>query len=224
MAKEQRTEASRQSPRTSDGKPRPTGRPRAFDRDEALATATRMFWENGYEATSIGDLTRAMGIKPPSLYAAFGDKRKLFEEAVQAYGQSPYGAFMARALAEEPTARGAFARILREAAEIYTDPSHPRGCLTICAATNVTPQNAEVENYLRDLRNRNLGVFEARLARAVEDGELPPDADPATLAGWFALVIQGMSQRSRDGADAAELQASAKLALRAVWPEQKGVP
>ncbi|HSA48912.1 MAG TPA: TetR/AcrR family transcriptional regulator, partial [Yinghuangia sp.] len=67
-------------------------------------------------------------------------------------------------------------------------------------------------------------VFEARLARAVEDGELPPDADPATLAGWFALVIQGMSQRSRDGADAAELQASAKLALRAVWPEQKGVP
>ncbi|UGQ10253.1 TetR/AcrR family transcriptional regulator [Yinghuangia sp. ASG 101] len=218
MATDQRKDTTTRHPRTAAGPRKPSGRPRAFDRDEALATATRLFWENGYEATSIGDLTRAMGIKPPSLYAAFGDKRKLFEEAVEAYGRSPYGVFMGQALAQEPTARDAFARILREAAEIYTDPSHPRGCLTICAATNVTPQNAEVERYLRALRNRNLGVFEARLARAVEEGELPGDADPAALAGWFALVIQGMSQRSRDGADAAELHAAADLALRAVWP------
>lgn len=219
MVTEQRKDAAAQPSRTAAGTARPSGRPRAFDRDEALATATRLFWENGYEATSIGDLTRAMGIKPPSLYAAFGDKRRLFEEAVEAYGRSPYGVFMGQALAQEPTARGAFARILREAAEIYTDPAHPRGCLTICAATNVTPQNAEVERYLRELRNRNLTVFAARLARAVDDGELPRDADPAALAGWFALVIQGMSQRSRDGAGAAELHASARLALRAVWPE-----
>jgi AcrR family transcriptional regulator len=223
MATEQRTGRAKRPSGATGGTTKPTGRPRAFDRDEALATATRMFWENGYEATSIGDLTRAMGIKPPSLYAAFGDKRKLFDEAVEAYGQSPYGAFMGQALAQEPTARGAFARILREAAEIYTDPAHPRGCLTICAATNVTPQNAEVEQYLRDLRNRNLGIFEARLARAIEDGELPRDADPAGLAGWFALVIQGMSQRSRDGADAAELHASANFALRAVWPDPRAV-
>jgi AcrR family transcriptional regulator len=179
-----------------------------------------MFWERGYEATSIGDLTREMGIRPPSLYAAFGDKRQLFEEAVAAYGRSPYGTFMREALTREPTARAAFTRLLREAAEIYTDPAHPAGCLTICAATNVAPQNTEVETYLRELRNRNLTVFRARLARAVEEGELPGDTDPAALANWFAAIIQGMSQRSRDGATIDELRTTADLALRAVWPDR----
>jgi AcrR family transcriptional regulator len=193
------------------------GRPRAFDRGAALRTATRLFWERGYEATSIGELTEAMGIRPASLYAAFGDKKSLFQEVVRSYGRSPVGAFMEVALQEEPTAYGAFARILREAAVIYPDPSHPAGCLTICAATNVTRQDAEIEAYLRDLRNQNLASFEARLQRAQDAGELPPTADPRSLAAYFAAVIQGMSQRSRDGATAAELTETAELALRA-WP------
>ncbi len=195
----------------------PRGRPRSFDRDAALAAATRLFWERGYEATSVGELTEAMGIRPGSLYAAFGDKKSLFEEVVRAYGRSPVGAFMGTALAEEPTAYAAFARMLREAAAIYPDPSHPAGCLTISAATNVTVQDAEVGAFLRDLRNTNLGVFEARLRAARREGELPPDADPRALAGYFAAVIQGMSQRARDGADAAELAEVAELALTA-WP------
>lgn len=193
------------------------GRPRAFDRAAALAAATRLFWERGYEATSIGELTEAMGIRPGSLYAAFGDKKSLFQEVVRGYGNSPVGAFMTVALQEEPTAHRAFARILREAAVIYPDPAHPAGCLVISAATNVTPQDAEIEAYLRNLRNENLDAFEARLRTAQRTGELPLTANPRSLAAYFAAVIQGMSQRARDGATAAELTETAELAVNA-WP------
>ena len=197
------------------------GRPPAFDRTTALAAATRLFWEHGYEATSIGELTRAMGIKPGSLYAAFGDKKSLFKEVVHTYGRSPVGAFVGAALEEEPTARGAFRRILREAAVVYPDPSHPAGCLTISAATNVTVQDAEVAAFLRDLRNANLAVFETRLQTAQQQGELSTAANPRALATYFAAVIQGMSQRARDGATTTELTGTAELAL-AAWPQAQG--
>ena len=183
----------------------------------ALDAATRLFWERGYEATSIGELTAAMGIRPGSLYAAFGDKMSLFKEVVQHYGRSAVGAFVGVALDEEASARTAFARILREAADIYPDPSHPAGCLTISAATNVASAGDEAEAFLRDLRNRNLAAFEARLRKARDDGELPDSTDPHRLAAFFAAVIQGMSQRARDGATADELRATADLAL-GVWP------
>lgn len=193
------------------------GRPRTFDRAAALTAATRLFWERGYEGVSIGDLTGEMGIRPGSLYAAFGDKKSLFEEAVEAYGRSPAGAFMGVALREEPTAYGAFARILREAAAIYPDPAHPAGCLVISAATNVTPQDAGVREFLRTLRNGNLDVFETRLRQAQRAGELPAGADPRDLAEYFAAVLQGLSQRACDGAGADQLRAVAELAL-AAWP------
>jgi AcrR family transcriptional regulator len=140
----------------------------------------------------------------------------LFKEVVDAYGRSPVGAFMAVALEEEPRAKAAFARILNEAAEIYPDPAHPAGCLTISAATNVTVQNAEVEAFLRELRNANLEAFRERLRRAVEDGELSGNTDVDALAGYFAAVIQGMSQRARDGATHAELAQVARMAM-GVW-------
>lgn len=197
--------------------PAKRGRPRAFDRAAALDAATRLFWERGYEGTCISELTEVMGIRPGSLYAAFGDKASLFKEVVNSYGSSPFGAFVGVALQEEPTAYGAFARILDEAAGIFCDPSHPAGCLTISAATNVTPQDAEVAEFLRALRTGNLAVFEARLRQAQKAGELPAGADPRALAAYFATVFQGMSQRARDGATAAELTETAELALGA-WP------
>lgn len=193
------------------------GRPRAFDRDAAVAAATRLFWERGYEATSISDLTEAMGIRSGSLYAAFGDKPALFREALAAYGASPYGAFVARAFAEEETAHGAIARMLREAARIFPDPSHPAGCMTINAATNVSPPNSEVQDLLRDQRNANIDVMTERLRTGQRNGELPPTADPAGLAAFYAAVFQGMSQRARDGATESELSVTAELALSA-WP------
>ncbi|XRQ10310.1 TetR/AcrR family transcriptional regulator [Actinomadura welshii] len=200
------------------------GRPRSFDRDKALAQATRLFWERGYEATSVGDLTEAMNIRPGSLYAAFGDKKSLFKEVVETYGRSPEGAFIGRALDEEPTARAAFTRILHEAAETYADPSHPAGCLTISAATNVTPQDAEIAAYLRDLRNTNLARFKARLKTAQQQGELPPETDPEALATYFAAVIQGMSQQSRDGATTTALHKIATQALTSTFPPPPTTP
>ncbi|MFD7644930.1 TetR/AcrR family transcriptional regulator [Kitasatospora sp. NPDC059795] len=193
------------------------GRPPAFDRAAVLAAATRLFWERGYQATSVGELTGAMGIKPGSLYAAFGDKESLFREVVRAYQQSPAGEFTGLAFAEEPTTRAAFVRILRDAARIYSDPTHPAGCLVISAAANVAVQDDEVAVFLRELRASNLAAFEDRLFTAKRFGELAPDADPAALARYFGAVLQGMSQRSRDGADAAELTATAELAM-AAWP------
>ncbi|MFG2622575.1 TetR/AcrR family transcriptional regulator [Streptomyces sp. NPDC048507] len=197
--------------------PAKRGRPRTFDRAAALAAATLLFWERGYEGTSIGELTEVMGIRSGSLYAAFGDKTSLFREVVSSYGESPYGAFAGVALAQEPTAYGACARLLREAAVVFPDPSHPAGCLTICAAANVAPQDTEVAEFLRVLRNDNLAALEERLRRAQEEGELPPGASPAALAAYVATVFQGMSQRARDGATAVELTETAELALTA-WP------
>ncbi|MFZ3570426.1 TetR/AcrR family transcriptional regulator [Streptomyces sp. BH097] len=202
---------------TTEGKTRPRGRPRTFDRDAALAVAVRLFWERGYEATSVGELTTAMGIRPASLYAAFGDKKSLFKEAVEVYGRSPVGAFVGVALAEEATAYAAFARILREAAHVYADPSHPAGCLANSAATNVTEQDAEVAAFLRDVRNAGVASFDARLRQGRAAGELPKDTDTAALASYFAAVVQGLSQRARDGADARELAQVAEFAL-AAWP------
>ncbi|GAB2709746.1 TetR/AcrR family transcriptional regulator [Kitasatospora kifunensis] len=194
--------------------PPPRGRPRSFDRETALAAATLLFWEQGYEATSIADLTEAMGIRAPSLYAAFGDKRALFEEVVAGYGRS-YGSFGLRALDEEPTVRAGITRLLRETAAEYTAPGRPHGCMIISAAANCT--NEAVAASLRTIRNANIADIERRIAAAVASGEEPPESDPQTLARLTGAVIQGMSQQARDGAGRAELEAVAEAAMRA-WP------
>ncbi|MEU0569678.1 TetR/AcrR family transcriptional regulator [Nonomuraea sp. NPDC005983] len=191
-------------------------RQRAFDRDAALDTALRAFWARGYEATSIADLTAAMGISPPSLYAAFGDKRRLFEEAVARY-QEGYGAFSTRALAEEPTGRQAVERVLMEAAAEYTDPGHPAGCLIISAAVNCGAESAEVEELLRGFREASKDALRKRIDDDVAAGLLPAGTDTAALATYYAAVIQGMSTQARDGASRKDLRQIAALAMT-VWP------
>lgn len=193
---------------------KPRGRPRSFDRETALEKAILAFWEHGYEATSVSDLTRVMDIGAPSLYAAFGDKRSLFDEAVRVY-TARYAAFADRALAEEPTARAVVARTLREAAAMYTDPEHPHGCLVAHAAVNcATP---EVADSLRDRRNATIAAFESRIRADIAVGALPPGTDAAALARHAGAIINGMSQQARDGASRGELEALAEIAM-AIWP------
>ncbi|QIJ66730.1 TetR/AcrR family transcriptional regulator [Streptomyces sp. JB150] len=203
-----------QEPTPAGRRGRGRGRPRSFDRETALERAIMAFWERGYEATSVSDLTRAMGIGAPSLYAAFGDKRALFDEVVEVYG-ARYGSFAARALAEEPTARAAVRRLLREAAAEYTAPGRPHGCLVVHAATNCT--SPEVEQALRERRNANIAAIESRIRADIATGELPPGTDAAALARHTGAMIQGMSQQARDGASRAELEALAEIAMT-IWP------
>ncbi|NUS12141.1 MAG: TetR/AcrR family transcriptional regulator [Streptomyces sp.] len=186
-----------------------TGRPRSFDRDEALERAVTVFWRHGYDATSVALLTGALGIGAPSLYAAFGDKKALFLEALDRY-LATHGAFTARALAEEPDARAAVGRLLHEACAAYTRPDRPPGCLLITAATNCSPQSEDVAGHLRGIRLRGRAALEARLAA---DGV--PGA--AALAAFYAAVLQGMSAQARDGATTADLRRIADTALLA-WP------
>ncbi|WP_155060681.1 TetR/AcrR family transcriptional regulator [Streptomyces blattellae] len=195
-------------------KGRPRGRPRSFDRETALEKAIMAFWEHGYEATSVSDLTRAMGIGTPSLYAAFGDKQALFAEVVSAYG-TRYGSFSDRALAEEPTARAAVARVLREAAAEYTAVGRPHGCLVVHAAINCS--SPAVEASLRERRNAGIAAFERRIRAGVAAGELPADTDAASLARHTGAMLQGMSQQARDGASREELESLAEIAMT-IWP------
>ncbi|MEV6930067.1 TetR/AcrR family transcriptional regulator [Dactylosporangium sp. NPDC051485] len=185
------------------------GRPRGFDRETVLERAMLAFWEHGYEATSIAELTAAMGITPPSLYSAFGDKKGLFRAAVRHY-QETVGGEPLRAVAADADAREWIRGLLLGVARAYTEPSRPRGCLVISAATNCTADSADIEAELRALREVNV----AELTRRLSAGGV---AGAAGFARYLAAVVQGMSQQARDGATREDLELIAQAALRA-WP------
>jgi len=195
---------------------KPRGRPLSFDRDAALETAMHVFWERGYEAASISDLTSAMGITPPSLYTAFGDKEQLFLEAIERYALG-YGSISARALKEEPTARGAIERWLLEAANELTQPCHPKGCMVVMAATNCSAAAERVQDALLLRRTEAIANVGRRIQGGIDDGELPPDTDAQDLANFYATIYQGMSMQAKDGATHESLMATVRTAMRS-WP------
>jgi AcrR family transcriptional regulator len=189
------------------------GRPRSFDRDVALRRAVVLFWEQGYEGTSIADLTAAIGISAPSLYAAFGSKEELFREAVAAYSQdSPTD----RALARERTAREAVAAMLHDNADDYSDPATPLGCMLVLGAPVGTPEHSGVRERLADERRTAVERLRERLDRGIAEGDVPPGTDTAAVARFYSTVLDGMSIKARDGASNAELHAIADAAL-AAW-------
>lgn len=197
------------------------GRPRAFDREAALEKAMTVFWRHGYEATSMADLTAAMGINPPSLYAAFGDKERLFLEAIERYLANP--ALPITCLESELTARGAIEKMLQDAARQLVCPSHPPGCMVVIAAMNVSHASAPVQAALAAKRAASLRFLEARLERARAYGELGPGVDVKALARFYATVLQGMTIQAKDGATGDELTAVAARAMRA-WPALDAEP
>lgn len=196
---------------------KPRGRPRAFDRGQALNAAMLHFWQHGFEATSITDLSAAMRLNPPSIYGAFGDKKALFEQSVDAYVKGP-GCFAARALNEEPDARTAITRLLRDAAYTFTSGDSPPGCMVVLSALNCTVAADDVRDSLVQRRRQSAQMIEDRLKAAQAAGELPVDTDVAALANFYVTVFQGLSIRARDGATRQELEAVAAQAMR-LWPE-----
>lgn len=191
------------------------GRPRSFERDVALRRAMEVFWAKGYDGASLADLTAAMGINAPSLYAAFGSKEALFREAVALYGATE-GTEIWTALPEAPTAREAIERFLYASAVSFTRPDRPAGCLVVLGALLASEANASVCRELRESRAGNVGALRERLERARAEGDLPASLDCEAVATFYATVQQGMSIQARDGASRATLLAVADCAM-AAW-------
>ncbi len=191
------------------------GRPLSFDRHAALEQAMIAFWRSGYETTSVADLTTAMGITAPSLYTAFGDKRRLFLEAVRLYAGDPDD--MARAIEGASTAFDAARTMLVAAAHAYTGDLTPRGCLLASATASGSGASADVQDIVAGVRAEVERLLRARVARDVENGLLPHNTDAVALSGLVMAVTQGLSVLARDGADRGRLLRIVDAAL-AAWP------
>ncbi|KAA6133511.1 helix-turn-helix transcriptional regulator [Cupriavidus cauae] len=173
----------------------------------------RVFWERGYEQASLSELTAAMGINRPSLYAAFGDKAQLFREATALYQRTMN--FTTPALAR-PTARAAVEAMLRDNVDAYCDPTTPRGCLVVSVAAACPDDDSEMKTMLSS-KLRTVGEsVRQRLKQGVEAGELPADTDVGALAAYFETVLQGLSIQARTGASRQRLHRVVDCAMR-VW-------
>lgn len=193
-----------------------TGRPREFDRDEALQQAMVLFWAQGYEGTTLADLQKAMGgITAPSFYAAFGSKAALFKEAVELY-QKTQSAPIVKALMEGPTARASIEGWLHAAVENFCKPGNPRGCLVVLGAINCMPANKGIEDFLRAQRFLREKNIKQRLRRGIAEGDLSSGADVNALASFYTSIVDGMAIQSRDGASRKILLAIVDCAM-AVW-------
>lgn len=189
------------------------GRPREFDADEALGRALEVFWAKGYEGASLQDLTDAMGISRPSLYAAFGNKESLFRKALDRYIQGP-GSLQERALAE-PTARKVVETLLRGAA--CTDSCNPAGCLLVQGALACGDDADCVRKELVARRTAGQKALWERFERAQAEGDLRPDIDTCALSKYISAILYGMAVMAAGGASGEDLNQVVHVALEA-WP------
>ncbi|MCD0415773.1 MAG: TetR/AcrR family transcriptional regulator [Rhodopseudomonas sp.] len=190
------------------------GRPREFDVDAALDLALHVFWRKGYEGTSMTDLTEAMGITKPSLYAAFGNKEELFRKALDRYVDGP-GSYY-RAGLQKPTAREVVEHILYGAADAMSDPSNP-GCLAVQGALCCGDAAETIKQELAARRAKTEEDLRDRLSRAVGEGDLPSGSDAGDLARYVSAILQGMAVQAASGAPRDQLRKLADMALRN-WP------
>jgi AcrR family transcriptional regulator len=191
------------------------GRPRAFDVNEALDKAMNVFWRKGYEGASMPELTSAMGISSPSLYAAFGSKEALFRRVLDQYELGP-SAYVANAL-KAPTARRMVEQMLRGAVNLLSDENNPRGCLMVQGALSCGVATEAVRNELTARRAAGEVAIYRRLKLAKVDGDLPAESSPAGLARYIRTVIYGMAVQAAGGATRKELSNVVDMALLA-WP------
>jgi AcrR family transcriptional regulator len=192
------------------------GRPRTFDPDVALRQALDVFWERGYEGTSLSDLAEAMGIRSASIYAYFGSKENLFRQVMDLYGTTAGGP-PRQALREGPTAREAIHAMLRATADQITHPDHPHYCVLVLAAPTGAVENHAVREFRAKGRHGQYVEIKDRLARGVDDGDLvAPPVGVDAMARYYATVVQGLSIQARDGATRAELETVITCAM-AAW-------
>lgn len=180
-----------------------------------MLAATRLFWARGYDGTSLADLTGAMGIAPSSFYAAFGDKRSLFAEAVQGYMQR-YTAIYREAIAS-PTSFEATERILRDSADEFTDPDRPMSCLVVSAAIHGGADTIDVRDTLQEHQNGLAAMLAERVEQDKVSGQLDDSVDTALLTDWVRTLWEGLSNQSNAGVPRSRLHEIITLALMA-WP------
>ncbi len=191
------------------------GRPREFDREQALLKARDLFWRQGYEGTSMSDLVAELGIASARIYKAFGSKELLFREAIASY-ENHEGGFADRAFSEENDVRVAIKRLLDDAVALYSRTDLPQGCMVVSSAASVSDENSGIKDWLAEHRlQRTQGMID-RLRTAVATGELPPETDADALGDYFAAFLHGLSVQARDGVSRARLEAAVKVALSAL--------
>lgn len=191
------------------------GRPREFDVDQALAAALRVFWSKGYEAASLSDLTEAMGITKPSLYAAFGNKEALFRKTLDLYEAEKMD-YMRSAL-DAPTARGVAERLLRGSLHNQMSCNEPKGCMGVISTMTCGNGAEGVRSELMSRRESSIAALTERFARAQREGDLPADIDPRGLTNLIFTQVQGMAVLAGSGVSLAELEAMVETGLRC-WP------
>lgn len=191
------------------------GRPREFCTEQALAAALGVFWTKGYEGSSLTDLTEAMGITRPSLYAAFGNKEELFRKALDLYEREKL-AYIGEALAE-PTSRKVAERLLRGALESLTGGAQPRGCLRVISSMTCGSEATSVQNDLHARRASSQAALIARMAAAKADGDLPPEADVEGITNYLLAILQGLSVQANNGASPEQLEEVVRTSI-AFWP------
>lgn len=191
------------------------GRPRKFDPDKALDRALKVFWKKGYEGTSLPDLTRAMRINRPSMYAAFGNKEALFRKALDRY-VAVHHEMLAEAL-RAPTARAAIERLLFASAGAQCSSGNPRGCMLVSGALSCGSEGEPIRRELIARRGVVECMLRERFEQALRDGELRDGVSAADLARFYATVMQGMSVQAAGGVAPEALRSVAETALRA-WP------
>ncbi len=190
------------------------GRPRCFCEEAALDAAMRVFWEKGYEGASLSDLTEAMGINRPSLYAVFGNKEELFRRAMVRYADGP-AAYIREALME-PTARAVVEALLKGSVRLLGDPRNPRGCFSVRGALAGGSEADAVRNALTDWRRHGEAEIQKRLKRAQTEGDLAKDVDAGDLTRYLTTILNGLGIQAANGASKAELTRVAEMALRSL--------
>lgn len=194
------------------------GRPREFDLDAALEAAMLVFWRKGYEGASMSDLTAALGVTKPSLYAAFGAKEDLFRSVLDRYDQRT-AHFLSGSI-RAATAREVAVGLLRGAAEFHANPANPPGCLMVQGALVGSDASDAARRETRDRRDRLREAIQERLERGLQEDDLPLGAHPRALARYLVAVMRGMAVEAASGAGAAELHEIVDVALTA-WPALK---